>query len=388
MKYDFDSIINRRGTHCVKWDNDKEEDIIPLWVADMDFKVAPCIQQAIEKRVKQGIFGYVEVPDKYYEAIVSWFGKRHKWTINPERIIYTTGVVPAMSAVIKAFCNPGDKVLIQSPVYNCFFSSIKNNDCEVIDSPLILKDNRYEIDFNDFEAKASEEKTKIFLLCNPHNPAGRVWSKTEMEKILEICMKHDVLVVSDEIHCELVLPGNKYTPFASINKNAAKNSVVLCSPSKSFNIAGLQTANIVCPDEESQKKINKAVNINEICDINPIGVEALIAAYTQGGEWIDELNQYISNNYTLLNNFFSRYYPQLPVVKMEGTYLAWINIEKTGKTSEQVCQELKEKAKVRLNPGTMYGTEGFVRVNLACSQGLLQRALIQIKKSEVLDLAK
>ena len=384
MKYDFDSIINRRGTHCVKWDDDIQEDIIPLWVADMDFKTAPCIIQSLEKRVKQGIFGYVKVPQEYYDATVSWFKKRHKWTINPDRIIYTTGVVPAMSAVIKTFCKEGDKVLLQTPVYNCFFSSIRNNGCEIVDSPLVYENSTYKIDYEDFEKKASDPNTKIFLLCNPHNPAGRVWRKEELEKLSHICVKHDVLVVSDEIHCEIVMPKNEYIPFASINKETAKNSVILSSPTKSFNIAGLQIANIICPNETIQKQIDKAININEICDVNPFGVEALISAYTQGGDWIDELNTYICNNYTLLKNFFTRYFPSCPVVKMEGTYLAWVDIQATGKTSEEICELLTQKAKVRLNPGTMYGTEGFVRVNLACSQGLLQQALIQIKKSEVL----
>ncbi|MDO5760648.1 MAG: MalY/PatB family protein [Bacteroidota bacterium] len=384
--YDFDSIIKRRNTNCVKWDEDKQEDIIPLWVADMDFKTAPCIQQALEKRVNHGVFGYAHVPQQYYDAVVHWFGKRHGWKIVPSNIIYTTGVVPALSAVIKAYCSKGDKILVQTPIYNCFFSSIRNNECILVDSPLVLNNRRYEIDFEDFEKKIIDNKVKCFLLCNPHNPAGRVWTKQELLRMGEICNKHKVLVISDEIHCELVMPNYKYIPYASIGKAFEKNSVILCSPSKSFNIAGLQIANIVCTEEDLSQKINKAINVNEICDVNPFGIEALIAAYTQGESWIEELNLYIKANYDLLRAFFSKQYPYLKVVDMEGTYLAWVDVSALSKSSEEVCQLLLERAKVRLNPGTMYGTEGFVRINLATSQALLQQALLRIKDSKVLDM--
>ncbi len=382
--YDFDSIIRRKHTNSVKWDSDKEEDIIPLWVADMDFKAAPCIQQALEKRVKHGVFGYACVPQSYYEATINWFSKRHNWKINSSDIIYTTGVVPALSAVIKAHCNKEDRILIQTPVYNCFFSSIRNNDCIIVDSPLVLVNNKYEINFEDFENQIIDNKVKAFVLCNPHNPAGRVWTKQELIKMGEICNKHNVLVISDEIHCELVLPGYTYTPYASLGKPYEKNSVILTSPSKSFNIAGLQVANIICSDKILSDRINKAININEICDINPFAIEALIAAYTQGAKWIDELNVYIKSNYELLCAFFKQQFPQLTVIDMEGTYLAWVDISRLNITSRVLCDQLKQKAKVRLNPGTMYGTEGFVRINLASSQSILQQALLRINKSEVL----
>ena len=383
--YNFDEIINRRGTHCVKWDIDTDPQVIPLWVADMDFKVAPCIQKALEKRIKHGIFGYTEVPSEYYKATIQWFKKKHNWTIDKEQIIYTSGVVPAMSAVIKAYCQKGDKILVQTPVYNCFFSSIRNNDCQTEDSPLVLKGNKYEIDFEDFERHAKDERVKIFLLCNPHNPAGRVWSKEELKRLGEICKRNNVLVVSDEIHCELVFDKKTYTPFASLGKSFAHNCVVLCSPTKSFNMAGLQIANIICPDATAYEKINKAININEICDVNPLGVEALIAAYTQGGTWIDELNKYIEGNYKLLSSFVAKQFPKLKLIEMEGTYLAWLDVSALGKSSDEICKALLEKAKVRLNPGTMYGADGFVRINLATSQGLLQEALIRIQKSGVLN---
>ena len=282
MKYDFDEIIPRRGTNSYKWDSARDADILPMWVADMDFRTAPAVTEALKKRVEHGIFGYVRVPDSYYHAVIHWFDRRHNWKIEREWIIYTTGVVPALSAIIKALTNPGDRVLVQTPVYNCFFSSIRNNGCEMISNPLIYEDNTYRIDFDDLEKKAADPKVKLLLLCNPHNPAGRVWSKQELIRIGEICLQNDVWVVSDEIHCELGFPGYTYTPFASLSEEFRMHSVTCTSPSKAFNLAGLQIANIISADADIRRKIDKAININEVCDVNPFGVEALIAAYNEG----------------------------------------------------------------------------------------------------------
>lgn len=254
MKYNFDEIIPRRGTNSYKWDSANDADILPMWVADMDFRTAPAVTEALKKRVEHGIFGYVRVPDSYYHAVIHWFGRRHYWKIEREWIIYTTGVVPALSAVIKALTNPGDRVLVQTPVYNCFFSSIRNNGCEMISNPLIYDDNTYRIDFDDLEKKAADPKVKLLLLCNPHNPAGRVWSKQELIRIGEICLRNDVWVVSDEIHCELVFPGYTYTPFASLSEKFRMHSVTCTSPSKAFNLAGLQIANIISADADIREK--------------------------------------------------------------------------------------------------------------------------------------
>jgi len=382
MKYDFDEVVNRRGSHCVKWD-EASEGVIPLWVADMDFKAAPAIQEAIRKRAEHGVFGYALVEEDYYLAVINWFQSRHDWHIRREEILYTTGVVPAMSVAIKALTMPGEKVLILSPDYNCFFSSVRNNGCEVLESVLVRKDDSFEVDWADFEAKCADEKTTVFLLCNPHNPTGRVWTKTELMHMNDICMQYGVKVVSDEIHCELVMPGYNFHPFAAVSDQCRKNSVILNSPSKSFNIAGLQTANIICSQPEWRRRIDRAININEVCDLNPFGPVALVAAYNESGDWIDELNKYIWGNYQALCEFIGRELPLLKVCKLEGTYLPWIDISAYGVSSQQMCDRIMSEGKVWVNPGTMYGPqsgEGYIRVNIACPRSLLMEALERIRK--------
>lgn len=372
--FDFDTVINRRGTNSYKWDIVKEEDVIPLWVADMDFKAAPAILEALKKRVEHGVFGYTLVPDSYYEAIINWFARRHNWQIDRSWIIYTTGVVPAVSCAIKALTLPGEKVLIQTPDYNCFFSSIKNNGCEVAENELVRRGDSYEVDFEDFERQCADEKTTVFLLCNPHNPAGRVWTKEELERMNDICLAHGVRVISDEIHCELVMPGHRFTPFAAISDACRDNSVVLNSPTKAFNIAGLQIANIICADPAMRRRIDRAVNINEVCDVNPFGVAALQAAYNESEEWLDSLNHYIWGNYLALKEFIAKELPRLEVTRLEGTYLAWVDIKATGLTSDEAYGKLMKEGRVYVNSGTMYGRragEGYLRINLACPRATL-----------------
>jgi cysteine-S-conjugate beta-lyase len=372
--FDFDTVINRRGTNSYKWDIVKEEDVIPLWVADMDFKAAPAILEALKKRVEHGVFGYTLVPDSYYEAIINWFARRHNWQIDRSWIIYTTGVVPAVSCAIKALTLPGEKVLIQTPDYNCFFSSIKNNGCEVAENELVRRGDSYEVDFEDFERQCADEKTTVFLLCNPHNPAGRVWTKEELERMNDICLTHGVRVISDEIHCELVMPGHRFTPFTAISDACRDNSVVLNSPTKAFNIAGLQIANIICADPAMRRRIDRAVNINEVCDVNPFGVVALQAAYNESEEWLDSLNHYIWGNYLALKEFIAKELPRLEVARLEGTYLAWVDIKATGLTSDEAYEKLMKEGWVYVNSGTMYGRragEGYLRINLACPRATL-----------------
>lgn len=382
MKFDFDTPVKRRDTNSYKWDSVNMENVIPLWVADMDFKTAPCIIEALRKRVEHGIFGYTRVPDDYYKAVVDWFARRHNWNFSPSDIIYTTGVVPALSAIIKALTKPGDKVIIQTPVYNCFFSSIRNNGCIASENALIFEDNAYSIDFEDLERRASEPYATLMLLCNPHNPSGRVWNYNELTRIYEICKRHNVTVVSDEIHCELVYPPFKYIPFCSISEEAASCSVSCISPSKSFNIAGLQIANIVCKNEEMKRKIDKAININEVCDVNPFGVIATIAAYNQGEPWLTELIDYLARNYEYLVTFFNTELPEFPVVKLEGTYLVWVDCRATGISSETLEEKLIREGAVWLNPGSMYGAdgEGFMRINIACPQSQLAEGLRRIAR--------
>lgn len=376
MKYNFDSINNRVGTNSVKWDI--HPDVIPLWVADMDFQVLPELKEALSKRVDEGIFGYTLVPESYYEAIINWFDRRHHWHIDRSWILYTSGVIPAMAAALKAFTLPGEKVLIQTPVYNCFFSSIANCGCEPVENELVREGNTYRIDFADFENKCADPKTTVFLLCNPHNPAGRVWTKEELERMNEICMRHDVKVISDEIHCELIMPGYTFVPFASVSEACADNSVILNSPTKNFNIAGLQIANIICKTRQWLRRIDRAVNINETCDVNPFGVIALQEAYNKGAEWIDELNTYLYDNYKALKDFFHEELPKLEVLKLEGTYLVWVDITALEFTSDEVADKLLKEAKVWVNSGTMYGRkagQGYLRINIATPRATLMEGL-------------
>lgn len=383
MEYDFSSPTERRGTNSYKWDSAPEADIIPLWVADMDFETFPCITEALQRRVAHGIFGYTRVPEAYYEAVCKWFGKHHGWHINHEDIIYTSGVVPAVSAVIKALTLPGDQVIVQGPVYNCFFSSIRNNGCETVSNSLIYnkEELRYEIDFDDLERKLAHERARLMLICNPHNPGGRVWTRDELTRVAELCHKYGVRVVSDEIHCELTLYDNEYVPFGSLPDELSHGSITCCSPSKAFNTAGLQIANIVCRDAEVRNRIDRAININEVCDVNPFGVIALQAAYSdEGYEWLTQLRAYISSNYDLLRERFARELPKCKVMRMEGTYLAWIDCSQLHIPSDEIEEMLMHENKVWVNAGSMYGTEGaaFIRINMACTSELLNEGITRI----------
>lgn len=383
MEYDFSRPTDRRGTDSYKWDSAPEADIIPLWVADMDFETFPGITEALQRRVAHGIFGYTRVPEAYYEAVCRWFDKRHGWHINREDIIYTSGVVPAVSAVIKALTLPGDQVIVQGPVYNCFFSSIRNNGCEMVSNSLIYnkEELRYEIDFDDLERKLKHERARLMLLCNPHNPGGRVWTRDELTRVAELCRKYGVRVVSDEIHCELTLYDNEYVPFGSLPDELSRGSITCCSPSKAFNTAGLQIANIVCRDAEVRNRIDRAININEVCDVNPFGVIALQAAYSdEGYEWLTQLRKYISANYDLLLERFACELPKCKVMRMEGTYLAWIDCSELHISSDEIEEMLMHENKVWVNAGSMYGAEGaaFIRINMACTSELLNEGITRI----------
>lgn len=374
--YNFNQVIDRRGTGCVKWD-EAPEGVIPMWVADMDFAVAPAIQEAIRQRAEHPIYAYTLVGESYYQAIISWFQRRHQWTIAREHILYTTGVVPGISCVLKALTMPGEKVVILSPDYNCFFSSIRNTGCVVSESILQLCGGRFEVDWDDFETRCADEKTTVFLLCNPHNPTGRVWTREELQRMSDICHKHHVRIVSDEIHCELVMSGHTFCPMATIDPTA----VILNSPSKSFNIAGLQMANIICTDAETRRRIDRAININEVCDVNPFAPVAGMAAYNESEQWIDELCAYIEDNYHTLCDFATKHLPCWQVMPMEGTYLAWVKIQDCGDV-DAYTKKLEDEAKVWMNPGTMYGEEsgkGYIRINLACPRATLLEALERIK---------
>ena len=372
MKYDFDKTIDRRATNSYKWDS-APEGVLPMWVADMDFRTAPAIIDALQKRVAHGIFGYTRVPDAYYDAVTSWFSRRHGWDIDREWIIYTSGVVPAVSAVIKALTVPGDKVIVQTPVYNCFFSSIRNNGCEIVSNPLRRTADTYEMDFDALERCAADPRAKVMLLCNPHNPAGRVWTPDELTRLGNICLRNGVTVVADEIHCELVYQGFKYTPFASLSDAFLHRSVTCVSPSKAFNIAGLQIANIVAFDNDLRSRIDKAININEVCDVNPFGVAATIAAYNEGEEWLNQLVDYLHGNYEAMAEFCRRELPEFPITRLEGTYLVWMDCSSLGMPSDALEHALMDDDRLWLNAGTMYGAEGegYMRWNIACPRSVM-----------------
>jgi cystathionine beta-lyase len=365
----------------VKWDESEEPDVIPLWVADMDFAVAPAIQKAIRERAEHPVFGYTYVQDDYYEAVINWFQRRHQWTIRREWMLYTTGVVPAMSVAIKALTMPGERVLFLSPDYNCFFSSVRNNGCQCGESVLVWngENGRFEVDWEDFEAQCADEKTTVFLLCNPHNPTGRVWTREELQRMADICHRHQVQVVSDEIHCELVMPGHQFTPMGVVDSEA----VVLNSPSKSFNIAGLTMANIIFPNAMLRRRIDRAININEVCDVNVFGPVAVKAAYNEGGQWLDELNLYLWENYRALCDFFAQNLQPLRVMPLEGTYLVWVDCRALNINVDTLCDRLLREGRVWVNPGTMYGSQsgqGYIRINIACPRAQLMEGLQRMEK--------
>lgn len=377
IKYDFDEIIPRKGTNSYKWDSSDNQGMLPLWVADMDFRTAPAIIEALQKRVAHGIFGYTRVPQAYYDAVTGWFSRRHGWDIDKDWIIYTSGVVPAMSAIIKALTVPGDKVLLQGPVYNCFYSSIRNNGCKTVSNSLIRTGDTYGIDFDDLECKAADPDVKVMILCNPHNPVGRVWTREELIRLGDICLRNGVVIISDEIHCELVYPGHEYIPFASISEEFQRNSITCISPSKSFNIAGLQIANIVCQDGQMRQKIDKAININEVCDVNPFGVTATVAAYNESEEWLSQLISYLKGNYEFMAGFCRKRLKEFPLARLEGTYLVWMDCRSLDMKSDELEERLKDESGLWLNAGSMYGTEGegFMRWNIACPQSILAQGL-------------
>lgn len=380
--FDFDTVWPRRGTDCMKWDEPADPEVLPMWVADMDFRTAPAVIEAVKRRAEQGIFGYTQVPEAYYRAVVDWFGRRHGWQIDPAWIIYTTGVVPAVSAVIKALTQPGDRVIVQTPAYNCFYSSIRNNGCELASNPLRCEAGRFTIDFDGLDRLAADPRAKVLLLCNPHNPTGRVWTPEELRRVGEICLRHGVTVVSDEIHCELTYEGFDYTPYATIGPEFGARAVVCTAPSKAFNLAGMQTANIVAPDPEVRRRIDRAINDNEVCDIGPFGVVALMAAYNEGEAWLDALRGYLWENYCCVRDFFAAELPQYPVTPLEGTYLVWIDCRAAGCTSEALAQRLLTECKLMVSPGTLYGPEGegYLRLNIACPRTLLREGLQRLKQ--------
>ena len=380
-QYNFDEIIDRRGSNCAKWDS-VAEGVLPMWIADMDFRTAPAVTEALRRRTEHGIFGYTHLPQAYYDAVCGWFSRRYGWRIDPQTILYTSGVVPAVSVTLKAMTRPGDRVAVLTPVYNCFFSSIRNLECEAAQVPLIWTPEGYRIDFEALERTLADPSVTVMLLCNPHNPGGRVWSRDELRRTGEICLRHGVFVVSDEIHCDLTFDNHRYTPYATLGEEFACRSASLVSPTKSFNIAGLQIANIVAADDSVRRRIDRAINIFEVCDVNVFGFEALIAAYNEGEEWFEALRRYIWGNYLYLRDFLAARLPRYTVMPLEGSYLAWIDCRAAGLTSDELSRRLESEAGLLLSAGTTYGAagEGFMRLNMACPRAVLAEGLERFAK--------
>lgn len=386
MKYNFDICPPRVGTESVKWD--LYPGTLPLWVADMDFEVAPEIRAALQRRLDHGVFGYELLPDNYFEVMSRWFEQRHGWKgIGRKNIVPTTGVIAAYSAAIKAMTVPGDKVIVMTPCYNAFFPAIRNNKCIQADCPLRYEGGLYSVDWQLLEKLATE--SRVLLLCNPHNPVGRVWTRWELLKMAEICHKHNVFVISDEIHCELTYPGHDYTPWATLPEEYVLNSVTCFSPTKAFNLAGIQIANIFAASADVLAKMDRAVNDNECCDVNVFGAAALQAAYGEGGPWLDALRDYLYHNALTVYCYLEDHLPLVTAPPLEGTYLMWLDCRAymerwtgAGGFSEALGKHLREKHGLTLSTGTIYGEsgEGFMRLNIACPRTTLLEGLERLRE--------
>lgn len=379
-KFDFDTVIGRRGTGSVKWDVPASDRVLPMWVADMDFRTAPAVIEALRRRVEHGIFGYEKAPESCFRAAQGWFERRHGWRLREGSTRYISGVVPALTVLVRALTREGEGVIIQPPCYNCFFSAVRNNGRRIVENPLRLAEGRYTIDFGELERLAADENNKLLILCNPHNPAGRVWTRGELLRAGEICRRHGVFVLADEIHCELTRPGIDYTPYATLGEAFERESVSCVSPSKAFNIAGTQLALIVAADEGVRAKIDRVMEVDESRDINVFGVEAVTAAYNEGAEWLDELREYLNGNYLCLKEYFGEHLPDFPVLPLEGTYLVWLDCRGRGLRGTEAAAYLLERHDVMVNGGKMYGDDDFIRINIATPRTLLEEGLRRIAR--------
>ena len=385
MQYDFDTPIDRTHTWSIKHDfkkeNGKADDILPLWVADMDFRSPDSVVEALKKAVDHGIFGYSRAVESYFDAVAAWYQKRHHLTLQPEWMTCTPGIVFALSIAVRAFTQEGDAVLIQPPVYHPFSRAILRNKRTLVENPLVLKDGHYEMDLEDLEQKVLDEHVKLMILCNPHNPVGRVWTREELTALADICLRHHVYVISDEIHGDFVWQGHEQTPYASISEEACLHSMMCTAPSKTFNLAGMATSNLFIPDPEMRRKFR-----SELLDVgqenmNRLGLFACRAAYEGGGEWLDQLIGYLAGNLALVRDFCKNRVPQIQLVEPEGTYLAWLDCRELGMTDDELMAFFSDEAKVWLDPGTHSGEQGsgFMRFNLGSSRSVIAQALDQIE---------
>ncbi|OJU13742.1 MAG: aminotransferase [Clostridiales bacterium 43-6] len=385
MKYDFGEAIDRCKTNSLKYDFIEERgypaDILPLWVADMDFKIPHETAVAIKKSAEHGIYGYTEPKDSYYRALSGWFEKHFDYPIRQEWVLKTPGVVFALSLAVRAFTKEGDAVLIQRPVYHPFSHVVLNNDRKLINNPLVLKDGKYCIDFDDFEKKIVENNIRLFIFCSPHNPVGRVWTTEELTKIAEICIKHHCIVVSDEIHCDFVLSGHKHRILSSLSQEIADNTILCTAPSKTFNLAGLQAANIVITNPELRKQMYKELTRTGYSQLNSVGLAACQSSYEYGEGWLSQLKEYLGENLKYIRHFLAEHLPQVKLIEPEGTYLLWLDFRETGIEPSELDEFMKHKAKLWLNSGEIFGKEGlgFQRLNIACPRTYLEQAMIRLK---------
>jgi len=377
--YDFDTIVNRKNTNSFKWQVKENE--LPMWVADMDFKTAPEIIDALVKRAEHGIFGYSVVPDKWYEAYQNWWQRRHNLRIEKDWLMFCIGIIPAIKSIIRKLTTVNEKILIQSPVYNMFFKSIKDNGRRVIENPLKYDGETYSIDFADLEQKLSDPQTTMMILCNPHNPIGKIWDRETLEHIGELCYKYNVLVLADEIHCDLTDPECDYIPFASVSEKCKNNSINCISPTKTFNIAGLQTAAIFVPNENLKHKVLQGLNTDGISEPNNFAIDATIAAFTKGEVWLDELRKYIFKNKSFVSEFLKTEIPQIKLIPSQATYLLWLDCSKISNNTIEAAQFIRDKTGLYLSIGSQYGENGknFVRMNIACPYEILKDGLNRLK---------
>lgn len=380
MKNQFSKLTNRWNSGSLKWEIKENE--LPMWVADMDFETAPEIIEALKQRVEHGIFGYNIVPDEFFESIQTWWLKRHNYYLEKEWMLFCTGVVPAISSLVRKMTSVGENILIQAPVYNIFYNSILNNGRHVLSSNLVYSDGEYHIDYEDLEKKLALPQTTLMILCNPHNPIGKIWKKEELKRIGDLAAKYHVVVVSDEIHCDIVAPDKEYIPFASISETNLKNSITCIAPTKAFNLAGLQTSCIVVPNEVLRYMVNRGINTDEVAEPNSFAVTASITAFEKGGKWLDELRVYIENNKQTTAAYIKNNIPNLYVVPSEATYLLWIDCAKVCANSVELVQFIREQTGLYLSDGLEYGENGkcFVRMNVACPQERLMDGLERLKK--------
>lgn len=377
--YDFDKEINRRNTGSLKWDVPEGE--LPMWVADMDFETAPAVKRALEKRVAHGVFGYSILPDAWYEAYQNWWSSRHGLQIEKEWLVFCTGVIPALSTAVRKLTTPGEKILIQTPVYNIFFNSIINNGRFVAESPLAYDGGRYTIDWEDLEQKLSDPQVSMMILCNPHNPVGNIWDRKTLERIGEICHKYHVTVFSDEIHCDLTAPGKEYVPFASVSETCRSISVTAIAPTKAFNIAGLQTAAVMVPDELLRHRMWRALNTDEVAEPNAFAVDVTVAAFGEGSAWLDALRDYLQQNKKTVKEYIQKEIPQIKVGSLDATYLLWLDCSRITDNAEKLNVHLREKAGVYLSEGNIFGGNGagFLRFNTATTHKNILEGLKRLK---------